>query len=165
LAFGPLAVRMVKRQAQAQSSMARFTVRGLTSLAALLAGREGPALRDEWRAHLAGESGHDPVSWSKVREAVGFVVAGLRDRGQGWRDAAWQPVDAVLRSRILSNLFVAVPTIVVAFEVLTHKGTMTLFTSLGSIFGTWTFLAGTIKAGRKYRDVEPPEPKARRARK
>lgn len=42
---------------------------------------------------------------------------------------------------------------------------MTLLTSLGSIFGTWTFLAGAIKGGRKYRDAEPSKPKARQARK
>jgi hypothetical protein len=41
---------------------------------------------------------------------------------------------------------------------------MTLFTSFGSIFATGTFLSTMIKAGRKYRDVEPPKPKARRAK-
>jgi hypothetical protein len=70
----------------------------------------------------------------------------------------------MLRSRFLSGLFVAGPTIMVAYEVLTHKGTMTLLTSLGSIFGTWAFLSGAIKAGRTYRDVMPPEPKARQSR-
>ncbi len=145
-------------------SLVAFSVRSLTDLAAFLAGRKnGPVLREEWRAHLAGESGHDPISCAKVREATGFVIAGLRDRGQDCADAAWKPVDAVLRSRTLSNLVVAVPTIVIAFEVLTHKGTMTLLTSLGSIFGAWFFLAGMIKAGRNYRDAEPPKPKARQA--
>jgi hypothetical protein len=41
---------------------AGLSVSGLTNLAALLAGRRRLALRYEWRAHLAGESGHDPVT-------------------------------------------------------------------------------------------------------
>jgi hypothetical protein len=152
-------------RARIRASIAGASVRGLTGLAAFLAGREGPALLDESDGHLAGESGHDPVSWTKVKEAAGFVVAGVRYRCSDWADAAWRPVDAVLRSRLLSGLFVAVPTIVAAVEVLSHKGTMTVLTSFGSIFGIGTALAGAIKAGRKYRDVEPPEPKARQARK
>lgn len=100
-----------------------------------------------------------------MREALGFVVAGVRYRGQNWADAAWKPADALLRSRFLSGLFVVIPTIVVIIEVLTHKGTMTMLTSFGSIFAVGTMLAGAIKAGRKYRGVEPPEPKARQAKK
>ena len=148
-----------------RSAFAGFSVRSLTSLAAWLAGREGPVLRDESKSHLAGENGHDRVSWAKVSEAAGFVIAGVRYRGQNWAETAWRPADVVLRSRFLSGLFVAIPTIVAAAEVLTHKGTMTVLTSFGSIFGIGTALAGAIKAGRKYRDVEPPEPKARQASK
>ena len=158
-------IKSVLRENRPGRRFAGFSVRGLTGLAAFLAGREGPALGVEWKAHLAGESGHDPVSWTKVKEAAGFVVAGVRYRCSDWADAAWRPVDAVLRSRLLSGLFVAVPTIVAAMEVLSHKGTMTVLTSFGSIFGIGTALAGAIKAGRKHRDVKPPEPKARQAKK
>jgi hypothetical protein len=42
---------------------------------------------------------------------------------------------------------------------------MTVLASFGSIFGVGTALAAVIKAGRKYREVEPPKPKARQARK
>src|SRR5260370_34304796 len=38
---------------------------GLTGLAVVLAGRKRGALRDEWRAHLAGESGPEPASWQQ----------------------------------------------------------------------------------------------------
>ncbi|HEY6502051.1 MAG TPA: hypothetical protein VIZ20_21660 [Streptosporangiaceae bacterium] len=145
--------------------LAGLSVHSLTSVAALLAGREGLALLDESDAHLAGQSGHDPASWAKLKEAAGFVIAGVRYRGQDWADAAWKPADAVLRSRFLSGLFVVIPTMVVAAEVLTNKGTIGMFTSFGSIFGVGAFLAGVIKAGRWYRNVEPPEPKARQARK
>jgi hypothetical protein len=138
-------------------------VRSLTRIAAVLAGRSGPVLLEESDAHLAGGSGHDPLSWAKAKEAAGFVVAGARYRGQEWADVAWKPVDAALRSRPLSNLVIAIPTIVVAFEVLTQKGTMTLLTTLGSIFGTSSFLTGMIKAGREYRGVKPPSPKAHQA--
>ena len=148
-----------------RAALAGVSVRILTALAAVLAGRGGKVLFRESDAHLAGESGHDTPNGAKLKQAAGFVLAGARYRGQDWADAASRPVDAVLRSRFLSGLFVVVPTIVVAVEVLTHKGTMTVLTSFGSIFGVGTALAGAIKAGRKYRDVEPPEPKARQARK
>ena len=135
-------------------TIAGFFARSLTGLAAFAAGRQGPALFAEWNAHLAGD-GHAPASWSKVRLAAGFGIAGARCRCSDWSDAAWRPADVVLRSRFLSGLFVAIPTIVAAAEVLSHKGTMTVLTSFGSIFGIGTSLAGAIKAGRKYRDVEP----------
>ena len=154
-----------KRQARSQSNLARISVSGLTGLAALLAGRErGPALRDEWRAHLAGENGHDPVTWAKIGEAVGFVQAGLRDRGQDCADAAWRPVDAVLRSRVLSNLFVIIPTGVDTYIVLRHEGTIGVLTSFESIFIVGAMLYGVIKAGRWYRNIEPPEPRARQTK-
>ena len=50
--------------------LAGSSVRSLTGLAAWLAGSERPALRDEWRAHLAGESGHDPATWPKIRQSA-----------------------------------------------------------------------------------------------
>lgn len=162
---GPLLAlqRARGRHRRIRIGLAGLSAQSLTALAASLAGRGGLALLWESDAHLAGESGHDVANLAKVKQAAGFVRAGVRYRLSDWADAAWRPTDAVLRSRLLSGLFVAIPTIVVAFEVLTHKGTMTLLTSLGPIFGTWTFLAGAIKAGRKYRDVHPPAPKARRS--
>jgi hypothetical protein len=150
--------------ARLRASLVRSSVRSLTGLAALLAGREGKALLDESDGHLAGWSGHDPLTWQKVKQAAGFVKAGVEYRCLNITEAAWKPAEFMLRSRPLSGLFVAGPTIMVAFEVLTHKGTMTLLTSPGSIFGTWAFLAGAIRAGRAYRDVKPPEPRARQSR-
>jgi hypothetical protein len=150
-------------RSRASAGVAAISLRSLTGLAAFLAGREGPNLLGESAAHLRGENGHDPIGWAKVSDAAEWVITGVRYRGQDWADAAWRPVDAALRSRFLSGLFVAVPTIVVAFEVLTHKGAMTVLTSWGSIFCVGTGLAASIKGGRKYRDVQPPEPKARRA--
>ena len=146
-----------------KTSVAAGSVRGLTGLAAFLAGREGPNLLGESAAHLRGESGHDPVTWAKVKEAARFVIAGACYRGQEWADAAWKPVDAVLRSRFLSGLFVAAPTIVDAFEVLTHKGTMTVLTSFSSIFGVGVALAAAVRYGRKRRGIELREPKPRQA--
>jgi hypothetical protein len=65
----------------------RITARSLVGLAVLLAGG-GAALRAEWRAHLAGESGHDPVTWRKIRQALGFVASALQCRCTDAADAA-----------------------------------------------------------------------------
>jgi hypothetical protein len=142
--------------------LARFSARGLTDLAILLAGRRRPALRVEWRTHLAGESGHDPVTWPKVRQALGFVTSAVRYRLADAADAAWIPVDAILKSRKLSNLLVFGPTSAAALCILRHLGTLGVLTSAESISAIGGLLYGLVRVGRWWRDVKPPEPKARR---
>ena len=99
-----------------------FSASSLTDLAVLLAGSRRPALRAEWHAHLAGESGHDPATWTKVTQALGFVASAVRFRLADAADQAWRPVDAVLGSRTLSNLFVWGPVIVTLFAIVHHDG-------------------------------------------
>jgi hypothetical protein len=143
-------------------TIAGYSARTLTGLAVFAAGRrQGPQLFAEWTGHLAEEN-QNAAGWPLIRLAVGFVVAGARCRGQDWYDAAWRPAEVVLRSRFLSGLVVVTPTVLVAWDVLRHNGSLGVFTSFGSIFGIGTALALAIKAGRKYRDVRPPEPKPRR---
>ena len=144
--------------------LTRFTVQGLTDLASLLAGRRRPALRAEWRTHLAGESGHDPVTWRKVREAGGFVASAVRCRCSDAADAAWAPADAVLRSRTLSNLFTLMPAALAALILFRHGGTIGLLGSAESVSAIYLMFYALVLAGRKYRNVKPPEPKARRAK-
>ncbi len=145
-------------------SMLRISAWSLVDLAVLLAGSKRPALRDEWRAHLAGESGHDPVSWRKVKEALGFVASAIRCRWSDAVNAAWTPVDAVLKSRTLSNLFVLGLTGAAAHLVLRHEGTLGVVKAAESISSIGGILYGLIRVGRWWRDVKPPEPKARRAK-
>lgn len=57
-----------------------------------------------------------------MKEAAGFVWAGVEYRYLNITETVWKPVDVVLRSRFLSGLFIVVPTLVVAFEVLTTRG-------------------------------------------
>ena len=141
--------------------LARFSVRGLTSLAAALAGRKRLALRAEWRAHLAGESGHDPVTWQKFKEALGFVISAIQCRCSDAAEAAWTPVDATLKSRKLSNLFVLVPAWAAAYLVLRHEGTLGVVKAAESISAIGGLLYGLVRVGRWWRNVKPPEPKAR----
>jgi hypothetical protein len=162
LAIFYLVARSITDQPAADQPLARLSARGLTNLAVRLAGRRGPVLHDEWRAHLLGESGHDPVTWPKVKEALGFVFSAIRCRCSDAATAAWTPVDAVLKSRTLSNLFVHVPTGAAAYLVLRYEGTLGAVKaaeSIGMIGGT---LYGLIRVGRWWRNVKPPEPKAQR---
>ena len=64
------------------------------------------------------------ANWAKVKQAAGLCLAGARYRGQDWADAAWRPVDAILRSRTRSNLCVLVPTACAADWILRHNGTI-----------------------------------------
>ena len=136
----------------------------LTALATLLAGRKRPALRDEWRAHLGGESGHDPVTWPKVRQALGFVASAIRYRLSDAADMAWRPADAVLASRFLSNLFVWGPVVAVLVAIVRHDGRFGLVADVQDPVALGVFLFLVIKTGRWWRGVKPPEPKARHAR-
>ena len=145
-------------------ALARFSVHHLTALAALLAGRRRPALRAEWRAHLVGESGHDQVTWRKVKEASGFIAAAIRCRCSDAADAAWAPADAVLKSRTLSNLFTLTPTALAALILFRHDGTVGLLGSAESVSAIYLMFYALVLAGRKYRNVKPPEPKARHTR-
>jgi len=142
--------------------LTRFAVHRLTDLAAVLAGRRCLALRAEWRAHLAGESGHDPVTWRKVREALGFVASAIQVRLADVAEAAWTPVDVILKSRTLSNMLVFGPTASAAVFILRHLGTLGVLTSAESISAIGASFYGLVRVGRWWRDVKPPEPQARR---
>jgi hypothetical protein len=143
---------------------AALSVRSMTSLAGLLAGHKRVALRSEWGAHLAGDSGHDPVTWQKVRQSLGFVAAAIQLRLADAADLAWRPVDAVLGSRFLSNLFVGGPVIVVLFAIVHHDGRFGLVTDIQDAGELGAFLYGVIRVGRWWRQIKLPEPKPRRAR-
>jgi hypothetical protein len=149
----------------ARLSVARLSVDSLTSFAALLAGRRRLALRQEWIAHLAGESGHDPATWQKVKQAFGFLVSAIRYRCADTAEAAWTPVDVILKSRTLSNLFVLVPTSAAGCLVLRHEGALGIVTSAESIVAIAAALYGLVRTGRWWRNVNPPEPQAQRAKK
>jgi hypothetical protein len=145
-------------------SVLQISVQSLVDLAALLAGNRRPALRDEWRAHLAGESGHAPVTWRKIRQALGFVASGIRFRFADAADLAWRPADAVLRSRTLSNLFVGGPVIVVLATIVRHDGRFGLVADIQDPGELGVILYAVIRTGRWWRGVKPPEPKARRTK-
>ena len=140
-----------------------FSASSLTNLAAWLAGSKRQVLF-EWRAHLAGESGHDPDAWGKVRQALGFVASAIQFRLADAADVAWRPADAVLGSRTLSNLFVWGPVIVVLVAIVRHDGRFGLVADIQDPAALGAFLYGVIRTGRWWRGVKPPEPKARRAR-
>lgn len=148
-----------------QSILAELSVWGLTGIAAVLAGRKRLTLREEWAAHLAGESGHDPANRQKVKQALGFVVSAIRYRCSDVADAAWTPVDAVLKSRTLSNLFVIIPTTMAAYIVLYSEGTLGMVKAAESIIEIGGMLYGLVRLGRWWRDVKPQNPKARRTKK
>jgi hypothetical protein len=112
----------------------------MTGLAGLIAGpKRRPGLRDEWRSHLAGETG-ELSGWRRARAAVGFVLAALKLRLSDAAELAWKPVDAVLRSRALSNLFAIVPTVTVALIIYLDAGTLGVLEGMASMTGTWVAL-------------------------
>jgi hypothetical protein len=154
--------RPTKDRRRIRRYLAGFSAQALTDIAAILAGDKRAALREEWRSHLAGDSGHDPATWDKVKSALGFVVSAVRFRCSDAVDATWTPIDAVLRSRSLSNLFVLIPTAAAGCLVLHHEGTLGVIDSAESIIAIAATLYGLIRTGRWWRDVKPCEPKARR---
>lgn len=136
----------------------------LTALAAALAGRSRPALGDEWRAHLAGETGHDPAAWPKVRQALGFIISAIQMRLTDVVDLAWRPVDAVLVSRPLCNAFVIGPVTVTLIAIVRHDGRFGLVADIQDPIALGAFLYAVIRVGRWWRGIKPSEPKARHSK-
>jgi hypothetical protein len=136
----------------------RSASRSLTAFAGLLAGRKHSASRVEWLDHLAGEPGHR----SQVFAALGFVVAAVRFRIEDAADLAWVPVDAVLKSRFLSSIFITVPVLAVVLAIVHHDGRYGLVLSIQDPFCTGAITWGTIFGLRKWRRVKPPEHRPRR---
>ena len=164
----PLAVKLLERPKRglkktAKNRLRRLSVGSLTALVVLLVGRRRLVLRDEWHAHLSGESGRNPVTWTKVGQALGFVAVAIRFRLADAADLAWRPADAVLGSRTLSCLFVWVPVIATAVVIVSHDGLHGLAAG-PQLAALVAFLYGVIRTGRWWRGVKPPEPKAKRAR-
>jgi hypothetical protein len=129
----------------------------------LLAGCSRSAQCDEWRACVTGETGHDPVTWHKVRQALSFVAAAIQFRLADTADLAWRPADTVLGSRTLSNLFVGGPVTVVLFAIVHHDGRFGLVTDIQDAGEFGALLYGVIRTGRWWRGIKPPPPKGRRA--
>jgi hypothetical protein len=126
----------------------------IAGLAAVLAGRKRPALREEWREHLSGLP-----AWRKVGAALGFVVAAVRYRLRDAADVAWIPADAVLRSRLLSNLMVGTPMVTAMAILFRHDGIDGVIASWESIAGIGGSLYALIRVGRWWRGVKPQDPK------
>jgi hypothetical protein len=158
------AFRRALRPAEQSRWTLQMSATCLISLGALLAGRKRSNLRVEWQAHLGGKSGHDPITWPKVRQALGFVAAAIQFRLADAAVLAWRPADAVLGSRTLSNLFVWGPVIVALFAIVRHDGRFGLVADIQDPAALGAFLYGVIRTGRWWRGVKPPEPKVRRAR-
>jgi hypothetical protein len=132
----------------------------VTDLAAIIAGRKRPGVREEWHAHLVGEVGHELPIWQKVAAALGFMAAAVRYRLQDAAEVAWIPADAVLRSRPLSNLVAGTPTVTAAAILFRHAGTVGVLASAESIAAIGGSLYAMIRVGRWWRGVKPQEPKA-----
>lgn len=138
---------------------------GITELAAWLAGSRRPEKREEWRSHLRGESGSEPLTWRKVPEALKFVEAAIKLRLQDVAEIAWIPVDAILKSRTLSNMVVFVSTLAVAQAVFHRDSFYGLIAQAENILAVGGAVYGAIRTGRWWRGVKPPKPKPRRVRK
>lgn len=138
--------------------------RSLTAFAGLLAGRKHSASRVEWLAHLAGEPGYQLGRRSQIFAALGFVVAAARFRFEDATELGWVPVDAVLRSRFLSGIFITGPVLAVVLVILRHDGRYGLVLDIQDPFCVGACTWGAIFGLRKYRKVKPAEPKPRRAK-
>ena len=136
----------------------------LAGLAVFLAGRRRSVLADEWRAHLVGWPGRGLSLRDQTRAARGFLWAAVRYRLGDAADLAWRPVDSMLRSRAKSNLFVWLPVLAAVLAVVHHDGWYGLIANAENLIETWAGFYATVRVGRWYRKVRPPEPKPRRAK-
>ena len=98
-------------------------IRGLASLAAVLAGPRHSHLREAWAAdQYDPETGELLPSAKRLRLAAGDMAAALRCRVDDAAALAWRPVDALLASWHWSRLAVSLPITVAAGLVLSREG-------------------------------------------
>jgi hypothetical protein len=150
--------RALRRASQEVRHPYRLSARRITGFAARVAGSERMGAHEEWYAHLASQESR----WHGYKMAGGFLFAALRFRLADATDTAWTPVDAILKSRTLSNLLVLGLSSVAAIDVGQHEGRLGVVLGAESLIGIGGLVYGLIRVGRWYRDVKPPEPKARR---
>ena len=74
----------------------------------------------------------------------------------------WNLADAVLKSRKASNVVVVGPTGLAAVTILLYDGVVKTLASSGGIAAIGGLLYALIRVSRWYRNVQPPDPKARR---
>lgn len=153
---------LVSAEPRKRARHARVSPQKLTRVAVLIAGRERPAVQDEWRSHLSGEAGAGLPADRQVRAAAGFVLAAIRFRLQDIAEAVWRRVDALLASRLLSNLFVLAPTLGMAVAFLRHGGLYNAAVNFQNIGAVWVAAYALVRTGRWWREVKPPERKPRR---
>jgi hypothetical protein len=135
----------------------------LADFAAFISGPErADDLREEWRCHLAGETGAGLPDDRQIQVATGLMVSAIRYRLQDLADRLGEPVDALLRSRELSGLLVLAPTLWVSVLFIQQGGLYGLADHLEPVAVVWGAAIGLIRLGRKWRDVKPPERKPRR---
>jgi hypothetical protein len=160
------AMKMIEAQGKPRTSAnrlwySRMSPQRLAGFAMFIAGRERASLGDEWRSHLSGETGSALSPDRQVSEALGFLCAAVRYRVQDAADFAWRPVDAVLTSQGLSNLFVLLATLSISVLFIRQGSLNGLADNLGSVAVVWGAAFGLIHVGRQWRDVKPPERKPR----
>jgi hypothetical protein len=157
-AFGAFASRMEERRSQKPAGpLTRYSARGITSMAALIAGpKRRPDLLEEWRTLLAATT-----SRRKVLMAHGFILGAFKMRLRDLADLAWIPTDRILGSRTLSNLFVLIPTVIFGLVIFRHAGTIGIMESMEDISVVAGGFYGLIRCGRWWRSVKPPAPRPR----
>jgi hypothetical protein len=134
----------------------------LTNVAVFLAGRKRSEVRNEWHSHLFGWPGCGLSRREQVRAAFGFLWSAVRFRLQDAADLGWKPIDAVLGSRTLSNLFVWLPVFVWMVIIVRLDGRTGLVVDDQDYLELAGGLFVAIKVGRWWRGVKPPEPKRHR---
>ena len=162
--LGPVTVAMRLLSQRGRVRLPSLSLSWLTGAAVRLAGKKRSAVRAEWASHLCGCPDRRLSRQEQVRAACEFLLAAVRFRLQDAADLGWKPIDAVLGSRALSNIFVWLPVIVTLVAIVRHDGQFGLVADDQDPIALGIALYATIKAGRGYRKVRPPKYKPRRAR-
>lgn len=140
-------------ESQATSSTANRT----TSLAARLAGRRRPHLREDWAAVLAGDS-EGGMTLSPRRQlmfALGFLAAAVRMRLHDLARPVWRPVDWLLRATARTEAFITTCVGSLAIYIDSHDGFHALVTDgWGWCGGCGLALFGLTRWLRRIRGIE-----------
>ena len=139
--------------------MTGFLTARTTTLAARLAGHRHQHAKDEWQSDLRELSERASHEQAALRYASGLLRAAIMYRVHDAAELTGRLVDAILTSRMLSNIAMSVPTLAAAMVLIRHSGAYGLVSSAGSLVVIGGILYGAIRRGRSWRDVTPPDRK------
>jgi hypothetical protein len=137
-------------------------IRGVITVAAIIAGPRHASDDETWSAHLLGHPGDRALNRrQQLRAAAGFLSAAVRMRAQDARRQACRPLDWLVTTENRLSWFVVLVTAVPVVSLYRAGGWVKVWDDLEQVGVVATFATAAAYAWRRIRGITVPKPKPR----